>query len=179
MELISCKKHEFDEIYTLMQQSFIPDELRSREAALAVMDDPAFTVYHLVENGARVGFITAWALDEFLFLEHFATYEKFRNQGLGKKALEAILALHPLAVLEAEVPQTPLQKRRIAFYERCGFVCNDIPYFQPAYSEKGAPVPLVLMSSGKALSDPHAAARAIYQKVYHKNYPLEESDEKA
>ena len=177
MELIPCAKNEFDEIYALMQQSFIPDELRPREAALAVIEDPAYTIYHLVENGTRVGFITAWALEDFLFLEHFATYPHCRGNGYGKAALECILARVPLAVLEAELPQTPLQKRRIAFYERCGFVCNDIPYLQPAYSEKGAPVPLVLMSSGQRLADPHAAARAIYEKVYHQKYPLEVCDE--
>ena len=178
MQLIPCQKEDFDEIYALMLESFPADELRPREAARAVMDDPAFTVYHLVENGTRVGFISAWALDDFLFLEHFATYPHYRGRGLGKAAIACVLATAPLAVLEAELPQTPLQKRRVAFYERCGFVCNDIPYFQPAYSEEGNPVPLVLMSSGKALADPHAAARAIYEKVYHKSYPLEESYEK-
>ena len=173
MQLIPCEKRDFDAIYALMLESFIPDELRPRDKALAVWDDPDYTVYHLVEDHVRVGFITAWRLPDFLFLEHFATYPHCRGNGYGKAALECILARVPLAVLEAEVPQTPLQKRRIAFYERCGFVCNDIPYLQPAYSEKGAPVPLVLMSSGKKLADPHGAARAIYEKIYHQKYPLE------
>ena len=51
-------------------------------------------------------------------------------------------------ILEAELPETDLSRRRVAFYERYGFKICPKPYFQPPYHAGEAPLPLLLMYYG-------------------------------
>ena len=64
--------------------------------------------------------------------------------------LDALLArFDKPACLEAELPETELAARRIGFYERHGFTVNaDYPYFQPALTPGGSPIPLHLLTTG-------------------------------
>ena len=76
-------------------------------------------------------------------------------------------------VLEAEPYDSgELAKRRIAFYERQGFVVNEYEYIQPAIAKGEEPIPLIIMSSPRALSktEYEAIRDAIYREVYDKRY---------
>lgn len=166
MDFIKVKKEEFDTVYREMQGSFVIDEIRDYGDALAVLGNEAYSIYHIVEQGERIGFISLWDLGDFIFAEHFVIYELFRNQGFGGKAIDAVTERFGAVVLEAEPPETVIAKRRIGFYRRHGFVCNDIAYLQPSYRQGGDAVPLVLMSYRRPLSDPQSSVARIYQTVY-------------
>ena len=49
-------------------------------------------------------------------------------------------------VLEVEAYNTTIAKRRIRFYERLGFVRNDIYYLEPPTEQEESPIPLTTMS---------------------------------
>jgi len=49
-------------------------------------------------------------------------------------------------VLEVEAFNTTTAKRRVRFYERLGFVRNDITYIEPPTEEGETPIPLTIMS---------------------------------
>ena len=72
-------------------------------------------------------------------------------------------------VLEVE-PRgtTPMADRRIAFYERQGFVLSPLSYMQPPYRPEGAAIALNLMSTrGDWLRANHeAVCKEIYRRVY-------------
>lgn len=169
MELIKATAEDFDLIYSEMEKNFVREEIRGREAAKAVMEDTKYSVYHVTDGGTLVGFITVWELSGFAFLEHFVTYEEFRNKGYGKEVLKIIEEKYKNAVLEVEPPEDDMKKRRIAFYKRQGFYENGYPYIQPPYRAEDAGVRLILMSYPAPLSDFDGHVKEIYRKVYKIN----------
>lgn len=167
MTLLPITQFEFDSVYTQLENNFIPDERRERKDARALLENPAFTMYHILKNNEKVGFVTIWELDSFDFIEHFVIYENYRNQGLGAKTLDLLKSRGKKLVLEAELPTDELQKRRVAFYQRCNFVKNQFDYTQPPYKKGGLGVPMVLMSYPCALNDAENTVSKIYKTVYN------------
>ncbi|MCG8399496.1 GNAT family N-acetyltransferase, partial [Bacillus atrophaeus] len=83
-----------------------------------------------------LAFLAVWEFAEFVFIEHFAVSEKARNSGIGGKMLEELARQKAgKVVLEVELPEDSLKKRRIGFYERHGFTFNEYPYIQPPMGE--------------------------------------------
>ena len=56
-------------------------------------------------------------------------------------------------VLEVEVPEDDLARRRIGFYERHGLVYNDYPYLQPPLRKGNELLPLRLMTKPTAIDE--------------------------
>lgn len=109
-----------------------------------------FSMYALLKDDQYVGFITVWYLDHFYYIEHFAIDESARNGGIGAIAMKSLLAiLDGPVVLEVELPEDELSRRRIGFYERLGFVLDSRhPYKQPPYCEGHPWLDLHLMTYG-------------------------------
>ena len=166
MRLQTASTEDFDFVYDALEKSFISEECRDREDARRLMDEGRYTLLHVTDSEERVGFLTVWELDGFAFVEHFVTYEKYRNKGYGSAALELLKERYTNIVLEAEPPTEGIAARRVAFYERCGFCRNDQYYFQPPYREGGDGVELVLMSLPAVLEDFDRVVAEIYKKVY-------------
>ena len=170
MELEKLAAADFDGVYDEMEKNFIKEERRDREVARALLAEPRYTFYHVVDEGERVGFVTLWQLRDRVFVEHFVTYEAYRNRGVGKRALALLAERYGKLVLEAEPPETEMATRRLGFYGRCGFHENDLPYVQPPYRADEEEVPLILLSFPAPLSDPRATARELYETVYGREY---------
>lgn len=166
MELIPAKKSELPAIYKSMERDFIRDELRDYTDFESLCGNGKFTVYHIEEDGARLGFITVWALEGFAFAEHFVIYEEYRNNGCGGRALEIVKDKFGALVLEAETPTEPIKKRRIGFYSRHGMLVNPQDYMQPPYRRGGAACPMKLLSYPHLLSDFDGTVKQIYSQVY-------------
>lgn len=166
MKLIKARREDFDIIYAEMEKNFIPEERRDKEDAARVLDCTEYAIYHAQKDGVNVGFVTVWELSGFAFIEHFVTYENHRNKGYGSKVLGCLKEKYGALVLEAEPPIEDIQKRRIAFYERNGFVQNPQKYIQPAYRAGGRGVELVLMSYPKKLGDFENTVQKIYSNAY-------------
>ena len=169
MKLIPVLPHEFDAVYSEMENNFILEERRDKPDALSVMDEPRFTLYHMTEDEAHVGFVSVWQFEDFLFVEHLVTYEPYRKKGYAKEALTCLAKSGLPMVLEVEPPLTEFAKGRIEFYKKVGFCLNDYPYFQPPYRAGGEGVELLLMSSPTVLKDPEAIKRTLYREVYRIN----------
>ena len=168
MELRRIENEDFNLIYSEMEKNFIYEEYRDRIPARKLLDKAEYLVYHITEKGENVGFIAVWTLSDFVFIEHFVIYEKYRNLGYGGVALSLIKEKYGKAVLEAEPPTGGIMARRVAFYERNGFRQNPQKYMQPAYRSDGSEVELVLMSYPCKLECYADTVREIYGKVYNK-----------
>ena len=166
MTLIPISHADFDAIYDAMERAFILEERRDREPARDLLDNGLYNVFHIEENGDRVGFVTVWALGEWTFVEHFVIYERYRSRGLGASALGELKRLFSRIVLEVERPETEIAARRIAFYQRCGFYQNEYPYRQPSYREAGGEVDMYLMTYPSAATDARGVAKMLYERVY-------------
>lgn len=144
----------FEKVFKLMKQSFPKEEYRSYEAQKSLIKNP---LYHLItntdSNGNLIGFIAAWDMINFSFIEHFAIDPCLRGNGIGSKMLKSFVNkfLHPI-ILEVEVPYDSTSKKRVLFYERNGFLINNFEYFQVPLRKNALPIPMNLMSYPDILS---------------------------
>lgn len=168
MQLEKICSEDFAAIYKEMEKNFILAERRDFAPAYELLQQEQYTMYHLVDNGEKVGFISLWQLTGFTYVEHFVVYEAYRNKGYGAKALDLVKTQNPLVVLEAELPEDELTKRRIGFYQRNGFVRNEQPYIQPSYRLGGEEVPMTIMSYPSALDSFVQIVNELHQVVYGK-----------
>ena len=164
------REDEFEQMFAIMEESFPSDEYRPRDEQRELLADPRYCVnVHHGQNGSVDAFLAVWRLEAFAFLEHFAVSPMARNGGLGTRLLEALASLlGGCLCLEAELPDTTLAARRIAFYERAGFTYHEYPYVQPPISKGKQPVPLRLMTKNArgTANDPKALRSVLYREVY-------------
>ncbi len=166
------KTEEFDQVYSLMENSFPSDEYRSYEEQKKLFEHPEYSIYvaHDLKNGAIEAFVAIWQFLDFVYIEHFAVHKTLRGQGIGSGILQEVIRMSEKQIcLETELPETDIAKRRIAFYKRNGFFLNSYPYMQPPMSEGKQEVPLAVMTSKEHIAkDRFEKIRAVlYQKVYH------------
>lgn len=162
--------NDCERIYALLTEAFDKSERRNFSEFVKAANTDRYIMLDIMRGDTVVGFIGAWALRGFLYVEHLATYTQYRNMGYGAAALELLQLDHTVIVLEIEPPATEMQKRRRGFYERLGFVMNDCEYLQPPLRVGDMPFPLKLMSYPAALSDTPFVVREIYDNVYHADH---------
>lgn len=128
-----------------------------------------FNLCLLSHEKQYAGFISFWQFCNFVYIEHFAVGASLHNEGWRGKALKQFTGrqTHPV-ILEAEPPGDLWSRRRIAFYERQGFVAYPDPYLQPPYRAGEPWIPLCLMKYGKPGGEPSfsRARQTIYHSVY-------------
>ena len=125
-----AKTEEFDKIFSILENSFPPDEYRTYEGQKFLWNHPKYTVYVIPddESDCIKAFITVWKFENFAFIEHFAVNPFYRNQGLGSLILHEILNLLQCQIcLEVELPKTDFAKRRIGFYQSLS-ICSTSLY---------------------------------------------------
>lgn len=166
--------HTSDPAYSWVEQlwltSFPRNERRDTEAQRYNVDSHAnFHCMLAEDDGEAVGFIAYWHFGDFCYGEHLATDVACRNKGYGAQILSMLHAQisTPNAqnttintslpfVLEVEMPTDDLSRRRIAFYERNGFVLWDkYAYMQPPYRPMDEPLPMLLMAWGDISPEQH------------------------
>lgn len=169
---IGSKDAEYAFVERLWIEAFPEEERRDTEAQRANADGNP--VFHCVlaenEGGMPIGFLTYWDFGTFCYGEHFATDPALRNHGYGGRIIRAVLerVAQPF-VLEVEMPENEMSRRRIGFYERNGLALwRDTPYMQPAYREGGESLPMRLMATPDLLpkQDAERVIRTIHRYVY-------------
>lgn len=137
----------FNKIWDIYNSSFPEDEKRNLNLQKEILKDPRYKMKSLKDDEKVVGFITTWDMDDYLFVEHFAIDEKHRGKSYGKKFLKDLIdKTDKNVVLEVELPDTKIAKRRIGFYESLNFKLNNYDYMQPAYGKDKEPMPLMIMT---------------------------------
>ncbi|MCD8263067.1 MAG: GNAT family N-acetyltransferase [Tannerellaceae bacterium] len=151
-QLLNSKDQELlDKIEETYNHSFPTTERRDFSLVKELLEEePLFSLYALLQDNLYVGFISIWDFNSFIYIEHFAIDQQARNGGIGRIALQKFIAQVELPIiLEVELPEEEMSKRRIGFYERIGFSFCNIPYFQPPYRKGETNIELRLMSYGE------------------------------
>ena len=149
-------RSDFEEVYRIMEQSFPADERRKKEGQQKLLDEEKYELLGVRNEGGLLAFL--------------AVSEKARNSGIGGKMLEELARQKAgKVVLEVELPEDSLKKRRIGFYERHGFTFNEYPYIQPPMGEDRHEIPLRIMSAPEPLSEDEfqSVRTELYESVYH------------
>ena len=159
---------EFDNVFSLMEQSFPLEEYRPYQGQKMLLEDPAYTIYVAKEESRILGLAAVWQLGKWVFLEHLAVDPLCRNRGIGAELLRYVSKTR--CCLEVEPPETELSRRRICFYQRNGFFLNGYPYEQPSLGAGRDPVPLYIMTSGGTVTPEKFAEikELLYSRVYGK-----------
>ncbi|CVK16748.1 Acetyltransferase (GNAT) domain-containing protein [Apibacter mensalis] len=159
-----------ENIYT---KSFPVEERRPTDKMFKIYEDykDKFKILLCIKDNERIGFITYWKLNNFIFIEHFAISSDYRRLGYGSKIMQLFIKKISLPiVLEVEPPSSHWDERRIIFYERLGFkLWNTIEYMQPSYHQDGKSYPMKLMSLREINIDKEYqnVINLIHSEVYH------------
>lgn len=167
--LISPTHKRWNDCLQLYLSSFPVDE-RLQESELAMLSaKPGYSFFMLSECNDFVGFIEIWEMNGFLFLEHMAIMDVWRNQGKGSEAIRQVISkAHYPILLEAEKPVDHLSRRRIEFYKRLGFKPLHVNYVQPPYDPGKHSIPMLLLCNEQPDSDLiDNFVSQIRQKIYN------------
>ncbi len=165
------KTEQFNDIFNIMQDSFPLDEYRPYEEQKALLLRSEYSIYGLFDKELEQikAFMAVYEFEEFIFIEHLAVKNGYRNQGLGATLIQELSnTTDKIICLEVEPPKTDIARRRIGFYERNGFVLNEYPYMQPTISKGKSPIELYIMSSKRGLTQKefNEVEKVLYTKVY-------------
>lgn len=136
----------FEAAFTLYEQSFPPNERRTRADHLRALEQPAFLPLCAVAENAVLADVFVWDTPAFTYLEHFAVQPSLRGQGIGGKLLDGLFQPDKPLILEIEPPTDELKCRRKAFYERHGLRAQPYAHVQLPFQGGGEPAPLIIMS---------------------------------
>ncbi len=143
----------FNTVFDKMTTAFPYEGRRNCFDQKECLKNSRFKFAEIYDDDTPVGFISMWSFESFVFIEHIAIDEDKRGGGYGTKSIELVKKAYNLPlILEAEAPETEIQKKRIAFYERLGFKVNAYDYTQPSY-HGGDGVPLMILSYPQLLTD--------------------------
>ena len=153
MNLKPVTKENFSLVYKRLIDAFPYEERRDEVDEEKCFFKSQFNFCEITDDGESVGLIAFWVFKGFLFIEHIAINKEIRSKGYGSKTIDLIKAKYNLPIiLEAEAPDTEMQKKRIKFYENLGFKMNSYDYTQPSY-HNGESVPLLILSFPKLLNE--------------------------
>ena len=118
-----------------LTQAFPPNECKPLADIKALMDQGRYEVWGLFDGETLLGYATLWMEPgdkSCILLDYLGVTAARRNGGLGSQIVRMLaerLAGKSLLLIEAERPvegddpaENALRRRRLAFYERCGFV---------------------------------------------------------
>jgi Acetyltransferases len=143
----------FKKAWNLYKKSFPPEERRQLCTQRKIMDNPLYHFEIITDNNEFTGFILWWDFENIRYIEHLAILPQLRGKGYGQHVLKRFTSRPEIpTLLEVEHPDTEINKRRIDFYQRIGFVINKYEYKQPPYKKRGNYVPLILMTYPKIIS---------------------------
>ncbi|WP_420150155.1 GNAT family N-acetyltransferase [Spirosoma sp.] len=158
--------------------SFPIEERRNFSELLQLLSYPDMCLCALVVADRLVGFMIYWQWNDLAFIEHFAIDPAQRGKQVGQQALRYLLR-NPFryVVLEVELPNDEISRRRIQFYERQGFALLPFDYVQPPYQPEKPAVPMRLMSVPPLADEADfnklstILKERVYERFYIKNRP--------
>ncbi len=167
--LKEIKEGDFPRFYEIMTEAFPSDERRSEAGQRSLFSRKNYHVYAETSSGEILGFIAVHEFSKFRFVEHFAVLSCARGRGIGTAMLSEYVDMSRTPViLEVELPETEIQRRRIAFYQRAGFTLTPYEYIMPSLGAGKAEIPMHIMSRGGEISaeEFEKIKREIYTAVY-------------
>lgn len=169
-KVTTSDKTFYDYGENLLVAAFPVEEYRDLEMQRHFTDNKTgFSNCIVFADDEPAGLLTVWDLGRFVYIEHLAVDPRKRNSGLGKAVFEELgkTTAKPI-VLEVELPNDEMSRRRIGFYKRLGFELWEKEYRQPPYRANDGFLPMSLMVRGELSheSDFEEIKKIIHNEVY-------------
>lgn len=137
----------------LLAESFPECERRGSKLQLKVMEHPHYKLEAITDDNVPVGVVGYFDTPDFIYFENFCILPDKRNGGFGSAALRLLTEnLQKPFILEAEIPQDDITRRRIEFYKRNGMAVNTFSHIQPHYRKNDEDLPLLILTYGKPIT---------------------------
>jgi GNAT superfamily N-acetyltransferase len=134
-------------IQQLYEAAFPAPERRAWPQLLTMLPHPGMQLSVIQEAEVPIGFVIAWPLQSWQYIEHLAIDPGQRGRQYGSRLIQQLIEdATGNIILEVEPPHDEMAARRIEFYRRAGFHTIPFPYQQPPYRAGEAPLPMQLMS---------------------------------
>lgn len=170
MEFEKLKSEDIKSMYHLMQQAFPAEQMREYQNHQILYDKGCFEAFGKKDKYENVvAVISIWKLEEIRYVEHLVVKEEWRGQGIGEKLMQfAFQKEKSPFLLEVELPENDIAKKRIDFYKRLGMYYNDYEYFQPPWKKEYRMLPLRFMTYPEKIDEKtfQRYKNMLYQKVY-------------
>ncbi len=150
----TTKESLFQFCWELYLKAFPENERRSLDYHTETMSKREFHCDVVLDSDTPIGILFWWDLSDYIFVEHLATTPAVRGKGYGNQILQELItdSKKPI-LLEVELPEDEISRRRIGFYERIGFVLNHHPYCQPSLKQiERDSLPLMVMTYPNPIS---------------------------
>jgi len=153
--ITSISDTDFKLTWGTYSSSFPDYEKRLLASHKRAFEDSRFYANSVYDNDNYIGFIFFWILGSYIFVEHFAIEEKFRNNSYGSKIITKLTEENKtyIILLEIDPPDDEISIRRFDFYNRLGFRNNDIIHCIPSFQKKLGNYILNLLSYGRVITD--------------------------
>lgn len=153
IKIINQDQRDFPDFWNLYNSSFPLIERRNLEQQVQVFRNSFFNLISFYKDDKYIGFLSFWNFPSYVYLEHFAINEDLRGVGYGAKVLsELIKETSKLIILEIDPIDDEKSRRRLSFYNKMGFVKNDLDYKVQSYQNKEEFYELIIMSSVRKIS---------------------------
>ncbi|WP_392564202.1 GNAT family N-acetyltransferase [Orbus wheelerorum] len=153
---------EIDLVNSLYDSAFPEHEKRRYQGRNSIQRLDDYYLYYFSDNGAFIGFIGSWKIDDFFYIEHFAVLPTSRGQGYGQKVLKMFSWQVKNIILEIDPVIDEISQKRLRFYQHCGFKENNYSHVHPSYHPQYEPHKLEI------LSFPISISRQTYQTFNQK-----------
>ena len=151
----------FAAVYELYAAAFPVYQRRGPVDMDLAFAQPAYRLDAWLADNEFAALMSWWDFADMRYVEHLAVSPAKRSLGLGRKLLHAWLPLADTpVVLEIDPVRDEITRRRLAFYQRAGFVPNShIRHTVPSLQERA------VMTPGELLSWPNEFSLADYARL--------------
>ncbi len=136
IDVVEIELDEFKkDIYNKYTKLFPKEEQREWEKVENTYNEGIEKFYKIIWENKTIGFFMLERIKDSYpyYLDYFAIFKEFQNQGLGSKAIKKLLAKIGannalIGEIEKENPNNPITIKRFLFYSKLGFKKIDSEY---------------------------------------------------
>lgn len=121
---VSTNKLDFDSLWSLMDQCFQSDYMRTYEGQKSLLQTENYNVNVIKDNDTLIAFMAWWDFSWCNFIEYIGVCPEYRCQGLARTLLTSILQNNKLTILEID----DKNKNAYTLYKKEGFYINSFDY---------------------------------------------------
>ena len=168
-------REELPELMNLLNRVFDEHEIRTDEDIIRFYERGRMKAYGYRVKGKLTAGALGYETEDFFLLENLAADPAVRGRGYGGMIMEGLKEEFPSLILEVEVPEDAVAKRRVHFYEKHGLELSEQPYVMPPLQKGNLPTPYCLMSYNYDVEP--STVQDIYTNVYRRDTTLEKLQE--
>lgn len=151
IRLSSNDINEKEAVNQLYDKSFPLYEQRSYQGRESILGLNDYHLYYFTDNSEFVGFIGCWKIKDYFYIEHLAISDSLRGQGYGQKVLKQFCLDVGQVILEIDPVIDEVSRKRLSFYQHCGFQQNEYAHAHPSYYPENKPHELEVLSYPQAI----------------------------